>query len=216
MKLANLHFALLLAAAGAVRADPASGDVTYGATVPSTKIGISLGLGGGATGFSASEATDVTSVGETWEVRTTVGTRLPVAGELAYVGSRRSLGVAGVTGASSGETPHLFAHGIEGAARFQFPYVAGSWLLEPFAFVGVGWTHVGVDATVPAGAPMGTSDDLLVVPFGAGFSGAWHGLVLEGRFTYRSTFSDDLLKNADGSNVNLANWSVGGLIGYEF
>jgi len=59
-------------------------------------------------------------------------------------------------------------------------------------------------------------DDLLVVPFGAGFSGAWHGLVLEGRFTYRSTFTDDLLKNADGSNVNLANWSVGGLIGYEF
>ena len=58
MKLTNLLVALLLAAAAAVRADPAFADVTYGATVPSTKIGVSLGLGGGATGFSASEATD--------------------------------------------------------------------------------------------------------------------------------------------------------------
>jgi hypothetical protein len=73
-----------------------------------------------------------------------------------------------------------------------------------------------VDATVPAGSPIGTSDDILVVPFGGGVAASWNGLLLEGRFTYRATFYEDLLKKSDGSTASLANWSVGGLVGYEF
>jgi hypothetical protein len=217
MKLHNLLFALAIAAAGAVRAHSIAGDVAYGARIPPTQIGISLGLGGGVTNFAASEMTDVANVGGTWEVRATVGTRLFLAGEVAYVGSRRNIDLTGVTGSSAGETPHIFTHGIEGTARVQYPYLTGSWLVEPFAFGGLGWTHLGVDASVsPTSAIRTTSDDILVVPFGGGLSAAWNGLLFEGRFTYRPAFNEDLLRKPDGTIASLSNWSVGGLVGYEF
>jgi hypothetical protein len=157
---------------------------------------------------------DASSVGGTWEVRATVGTRHYLAGEAAYVGSRRNLNIGGVAGAA-GESPHMFSHGLEAALRAQYPYLVGNWILEPFAFGGLGWSHVGVDGIVST-SQVSDSNDLLVVPMGAGFSANWNRFVLEARFTYRSTFNDDLLVNADGSKASLSNWSTGALVGYEF
>ena len=222
MKIHTLLFApviavfFAIAAAGVARADPTTGDVSVRTRIPASQIGVSLGLGGSATGFTSSEASDVTSVGGGYELRSTIGTRLPVAAEIAYVGWRRDIALPGVTGTSAGETPHMFSNGIEGAARIQHPFSSGSWLIEPFAFGGLGWSHIGVYATLPASSPMSTSDDVLVVPFGAGVGAGWNGLMFEARFTYRATFSEDLLKKADGTTASLNNWSVGGLVGYEF
>lgn len=205
----------MIAAAGAVRADPTAEEVATGARTPPSKIGISLGLGGGVTNFASSDMSGVADVGGAWELRATVGTRGFFAAEAAYVGSRRNVNLAGVSG-NPGESPHLFSHGIEGAARVQYPYLTGEWVLEPFASAGLGWTHMGVDAIVSQTANMKTSDDLFVVPFGAGVSATWKGWVVEGRFTYRATFDQDLLVKANGETANLSNWSAGCLVGYEF
>lgn len=205
-----------IVAAGAVRADPTAGDVTVaGARVPPTRIGVSLGLGGGVTNFTSSEMTDVSDVGGAWELRATVGTRLFFAGEFAYVGTRRNVTLLGVNG-HPGEKPHVFSNGLEAAARVQYPYLTGNWLLEPFAFGGVGWNHIGVDAIVGANSPMRTSDDVLVMPFGAGISAAWKGVFVEARFTYRPAFNEDLLTKNDGTVASLTTWSTGALVGYEF
>jgi hypothetical protein len=40
--------------------------------------------------------------------------------------------------------------------------------------------------------------------------------VFDTRFTYRHTFDDHLVKNADGSDASLKNWAVTASVGYEF
>lgn len=212
------HFvvsALVLAAASALRADPIASELASQARVPPSKVGVSLGLGGGLTDFTGGDISDAVDTGGAWEVRATFGTRLFLAAEAAYVGSRRNLNLASV-GGTSGETPHLFSHGVEGTLRAQYPYLTGKWLIEPFAFGGLGYTHFSVDGVVPSGSRVSTSDDVLVVPFGAGLSAAWNGLFVEGRFTYRATFNEDLIRDANDRVLSMANWSAGALIGYEF
>ncbi|HEY6909345.1 MAG TPA: outer membrane beta-barrel protein [Myxococcales bacterium] len=214
----NLHtilFGIILAAAGATRADPVAAETSAPSRAPFTRIGMTLGIGGGVTSFTGSEMNAAVDVGGSWEVRSTIGTRLFLAGELAYVGSRRNVSMPGVTTANA-DKPHVFAHGVEGALRAQLPYVTGSWLFEPFAFGGLGWTRMGIDGIVPQGSALRTSDDVLVVPFGAGLSASWNNVFLEGRFTYRATFNEDLLARADGTAAGMGNWGVGALLGYEF
>jgi uncharacterized protein with beta-barrel porin domain len=215
MKLHTILFGIVLAAAGATRADPIAAEAsTSPSRAPFTQIGITLGIGGGLTNFTGSDMNSVVDVGGSWEVRSTIGTRLFLAGEFAYVGSRRNLSMPGVTGAA--DKPHIFSHGLEGALRAQYPYLTGSWLIEPFAFGGLGWTHLGVDGSVPAASALRTSDDILVVPFGAGLSAVWNNIFMEGRFTWRATFNEDLLAKADGTAAGMGSWGVGALVGYEF
>jgi len=213
MRIATFFLGLALAGSAAV-ADPIAGETGFAQTTPPSRIGVSLGLGGGVTDYTRTTMGDVSSVGGTWEVRTTVGTRRYLAGEAAYVGSRRNLNIAGVSG-SPNESPHVFSHGLEALLRAQYPVFAGDFIIEPFAFGGIGWSHLGVDGLV-ATSQVRDSNDLLVVPMGAGISAKWNRFVLEARFTYRSTFNDDLLVNSDGSKASLSNWSTGALVGYEF
>jgi hypothetical protein len=213
MKIASGLIAIALAAAGAARADPIAPEVTAGVRTPGTSIGISLGLGGGVTNYVGSEMTSATDVGGAFELRSTIGTRLYFAGEAAYIGSRRNINAANVNGVFGG-SPHIFSNGLEGALRVQYPVYTGAWMIEPFAFGGLGWTHYGTDEVVSS-SELRASDDVLTVPFGGGVSAAWNGLFLEGRFTYRPVFNQDLLVRS-GSSVTLDNWSAGALIGYEF
>ena len=215
MKLPTVSFALCLALAATVRANPIAAEIGEQARTPPSRIGVSLGLGGGVTNFTSSEMTSAVDVGGAYELRATFGTRLFLAGEVAYVGARRNVGLSGVSGAP-GEAPHVFSNGVEGVLRAQYPSLKGKWLLAPFAFGGLGYTHYGVDGVVAAGSNLATSDDVLAVPFGAGVMAAWNGLVLEGRFTYRAIFDEDLVTRADGTAVSMDNWSAAALIGYEF
>ncbi len=215
----NARIALLAVSLGAASAANAqlTTEVVAPSRAPISQIGIGIGLGGGVNDFVSTEMTNATDPGLAWDVRTVIGTRLPIAGEVAYVGTRRVANVAGVTGSTAGETPHIFSHGIEAAARVQYPYLTGRWLVEPFAFGGLGWTHYGVDASVaPTSTIRTTSDDVLVVPFGGGVAAAFDHFMLEGRFTYRATFNNDLLAKPDGTIASLNNWSAGATVGYEF
>ena len=53
---------------------------------------------------------------------------------------------------------------------------------------------------------------------GAGFALAYKGFVFDARFRYRQTFDDDSLFPvvSESGKADLQNWSVGGLLGYEF
>jgi hypothetical protein len=124
---------------------------------PRSGCGISLGLGGGVTNYVGSEMSNATDVGGAFELRSTIGTRLYFAGEVAFIGSRRNINAANVNGVFGG-SPHIFSNGLEGALRVQYPVYAGAWMIEPFAFGGLGWTHYGTDEVVSssrAGSPIG-------------------------------------------------------------
>lgn len=161
-------------------------------------------LGGGVTDFTQSATRDRFDVGGTWDLRVGFGSRYFVGGEVAYVGSDRS---------GNGSGADLVQNGAEGVVRVQYPYLAGRWLLEPFVFGGLGWSHLSVRDAAPG---MGKSDDIGVVPFGGGLTVGYGHVLLDARFTYRAAFDEDIAFSATDGVAGLDQWAVGASIGYEF
>lgn len=156
-------------------------------------------VGAGVTQFTDSGLSDAFDTGVTWDARLGVGNRSFLGAEVAYVGAFRSAAV--------GEND-LTAHGAEGVLRLQFPYTtSGDWLIEPFALGGIGWSHLSIDKAPPGATD---SDDIGVVPVGGGLMVGRGRLLLDGRFTYRATFSEDAFGG------DLETWAVVGSIGYQF
>ena len=104
-------------------------------------------------------------------------------------------------------------NGAEGVIRVQYPYATGRWLLEPFAFGGIGWSRLTVQNAAPG---VKDTDDIGVVPFGGGVGIGYDRFLLDARFTYRTSFSEDLPLASSGGTADLSRWAVGASIGYEF
>lgn len=192
---------LLLAAAPAVGSaqdrHPARHDLL-------TPYGEYFLLGGGVSDFTDSATRDRFDTGGTWDARLGFGNRYYVGAEIGYVGSARS-GTAG--GAD------LVTNGAEAVLRLQYPFDTGTWLVEPFAFGGLGWSHQSLRN---ASAGLKTSGDAGVVPFGAGVTLGYDRFLLDARFTYRQSFSEELSLAPGRPAADLSQWSVGASVGYEF
>jgi hypothetical protein len=169
-----------------------------------TPIGEYFLAGGGVTNYLDDTVRNRVDVGGAWDLRLGVGSRYFLGGEVAYVGSARN---------ASGLGTKLVTNGAEGVLRLQYPYESGSWLLEPFAFGGIGWTHFNVNS---AHVGQLDSDDVLEVPFGGGIMLAYNRLLFDARFTYRQTFNESLIRASDGTAASLKSWGVVGSVGYEF
>jgi hypothetical protein len=160
-------------------------------------------LGGGVTNFTNQAVRDSFNMGGAWEARVGYGTRFFVGGELAYLGVARGADTFG---------SNLLSNGGEAVVRLQYPADAGGWLIEPFAFGGIGWNHLFLKDATPK-----DSENIGVVPFGAGLTAGYGGLLLDARFAYRPTFNDqDIVLSTTGTPGNLQSWAITASIGYEF
>lgn len=195
---------LVLAAAPAVGS--AQGGRGVGSGDLLTPYGEYILLGGGVTDFTKEAVKDRFDVGGAWDLRLGFGSRYYVGGELAYVGTSAS-----GTGSASGSD--LLSNGAEAVVRIQYPYDAGGWLVEPFAFGGIGWSHLSMSDAAPG---LKDTDDIGVVPFGAGVTVGRGRLLLDARFTYRTSFDEDLAFAPNQAPASLERWAVGASIGYEF
>lgn len=206
MQAARSRFAFIagLALAAAPGLASAEGWGAPGAAGLLTPYGEYVLFGGGVTDFSDDAAKDRYDVGGTWDLRLGLGSRFYVGGELAYVGSAQR----GV-----GSNPDLLSNGAEGVLRLQYPYVTGKWLVEPFAFGGIGWRRLSLQDAAPG---LEDSDDIGVVPFGAGITLGHGRFLVDARFTYRTSFDEDLALAAGERPANLEQWAVGASVGYEF
>jgi hypothetical protein len=198
--LAALALAAALPATGSARAP--EGSDTDGDLL--TKLGEYFLVGGGVAGFTERSLDDQFDVGGTWDARLGVGSRFYVGGEVAYVGSAMD---------ADGPGSDLLANGVEGVLRLQYPYLAGRWLVEPFAFGGVGYSRLSLRDEPPG---VEKSDGVGVVPFGGGVTLGYEGVLLDVRFTYRTHFSEDLALRAGERAANLESWAAGASVGYEF
>jgi hypothetical protein len=173
-----------------------------------SKLGAGLLVGGGVEDFTDSSVRSVTGVGGSWTARAVAGTRQLVGLEGAYVGSARSLDMLGV-----GSSANLVANGIEGNVRVNVPIMLRrEQLLEPFGFVGVGWSHYQVTNTNINTADVASDDDVMALPVGGGLEYAIGRFMADARFTYKSTYYNDLMRT--GGNLN--NWGVSGQVGFSF
>lgn len=194
-------------AADAAMAGAAASEVRQG-PAPSegllTPFGEYFLAGGGVTNYIDGAVRNRVDVGGTWDVRLGFGSRYYVGAEVAYVGSARHSGSLG---------SDLVTSGVEGVVRVQYPYATGDWLLEPFVFGGAGWTHFDLGTSASG---VQSTDDVVVVPFGAGFAAAYDHFLFDTRVTYRQTFDEALLKTAVAAAPNLSSWAVTASLGYEF
>jgi hypothetical protein len=185
-----------------------------------TGIGVSTLLGGGVVQFTDSAMRGTTSnLGGLWDLHVTFGTHLPLALDVAYVGSATH-----IAGLPAGNTGTLIGSAAEGTLRWNvLPHLV--W--TPYVFGGVGYQRYDVTQTNVSlsDSGMNSSDNLLSVPAGLGF--VWrgnNGLVADLHGTYRFTWFQDLvLKNGAPINgntssdfVKLNNWQASAAIGYEF
>jgi hypothetical protein len=193
---------LLLAAAP--RVGSAQGWRDAGSRDLLTPLGEYFLVGGGVTDFSKDATKDRFDTGGAWDVRLGIGSRYYVGAEAAYVGAALN---------AKGAGPDLRMNGAEGVVRVQYPYASGRWLVEPFAFGGLGWSHLTLNNAAPG---VKDSDEIGVVPFGAGVTLAYDRFLIDARFTYRTTFNEDLALGAGQATPSLERWAVGASLGYEF
>ncbi|HET6149210.1 MAG TPA: hypothetical protein VFH68_16855 [Polyangia bacterium] len=180
----------------------------FGKTYPGSVLGAGVLLGGGVQDFSRGNIRDMTRTGGFWSARLVAGTREYVGLEAAYIGSAQSISSLGLDNDAV-----LMSNGAEGALRLNLPIVRGAGLFEPFAFGGAGWSRFHVARTAVNTSDVASNDDVLSIPYGAGMAFAYRGFMADARFTYRSTFYNDLLRTTGGS---LDTWSAGAQLGFEF
>jgi hypothetical protein len=173
-------------------------------------FGESIQVGGGVTNFLADATRDATNVGGYWDLRATFGTRSFIGGEAAYVGAAQGVRALGLDNGA-----YLAQNGVEGALRLNMPIEKGAFLLEPFVLGGIGWAHYGIQSANFNNSSMKDTAEVLTVPVGGGFAFGYEHLILDGRFTYRPAFNDDLM-TAGNSSAGLQNWTAGMTIGYEY
>ncbi len=183
-------------------------------------MGVSVLLGGGVAQFTNSTMRGTTSnLGGLWDLHVTFGTHLPLALDLAYVGSATHIG-----GLPTGNTATLIGSAAEGTLRWN---VLPNFAWTPYIFGGVGYQRYDVTggSVSLSDSGMNSGDNLLSVPAGLGF--VWrgnNGLVADVHGTYRFTWFQDLvlangapITGTSSSNfVKMNNWGASASIGYEF
>jgi opacity protein-like surface antigen len=178
---------------------------------PMTKVGVGAMVGGGVTGFMDQQTRAFTDPGGSWEARASVGTRLPLALEAAYLGSAQNISALGLASAAK-----LVGNGAEATARFNFTRRA----IQPYVFAGMGWTHYQITNAASNTSSLRDNDDVLTVPAGVGVSFRLaQSLLLDVRGTARATFNDDMLDGPyanTGQDARLHSWNAGARLGWEF
>jgi hypothetical protein len=174
-------------------------------------MGVSIQGGGGVNDFTGSSSRGVTNLGASWDIRAVLGTRRILALEGAYIGSSRSLSTASF----AANNMNLISNGFEGALRLNAPFLEREVLVEPFAFVGAGWSHYYF-SNVNNGLVLSNTDSVGTIPMGGGLAVGYRGFLAEARFTYRSVYDDDQIVVANAGRLGLDNWNAGLMIGFEF
>jgi hypothetical protein len=180
-----------------------------GAYQPQSGVGVAVSAGGGVADFTNNTLRSNTGTAGSWQISVAAGTREYVGVEADYVGAAQSINGFGL--ANSGT---LARNGLEGLVRVNAPFFAKKTLLEPYIFGGVGWAHYTITNVTIVTADLVSFDNVLTVPFGAGFSVGYKGFIGDLRFTYRPTFFDNLVSGLSGNSLN--NWNAGAQVGYEF
>jgi hypothetical protein len=180
-------------------------------TEPKRSRMMTLSVGGGLGNFSKDDMQGRTGMSAAYEARLAIGTNSIFGVEIAYVGTAAEIQTLGLD-----DDAMLISNGGEGLARLNL----GTFDFQPYVVGGASWVRYNVVNESFNTSDVRGGDDVLAIPFGGGISTylGQSGLVLDGRFTYRATFDDELVRptsgNSDGSD--LSNWMATLRLGYNF
>ncbi|HEX5064040.1 MAG TPA: hypothetical protein VFV99_31890 [Kofleriaceae bacterium] len=187
------------------------------------KYGIAISAGGGVADWFSGGMRDLTGTSGTWDVRLYFGLRSQLGAEVAYVGRASSLDTP-FNAAINSTT--LYGNGVEVLGRLN---VVPDMAVQPFVFLGVGWTRFNTtDTLVLADTGVNDSSDTLAFPLGAGVDWkAPFGLLVDARFAFIPTTNDDFIANGQtvvinnvpvvtGGFLDLDSWNFSANVGYAF
>jgi len=169
---------------------------------------VAVEVGGGYASFGAKGLRDITQNGGEWDFRLVLGARSPFGVELGYVGTANQL-----NGRMSGVDPNtvILSDAFEGDLRLSTP----AWRrfpLQVFGFAGAGYNRFDLTNSRFNNGQL-KEDNTFVLPAGGGLQiNFTPHLALDGRFTYRAIFDEDLM----GRNHNADMYTATGRIGYLF
>jgi len=177
-----------------------------------TGIGVSAILGGGVSGFTDKTMRSTTAdVGGLWDLRVTIGSHIPLALDVSYLGTATD-----IRNMPAGQSSTLIGTTAEAALRYNIlPHY--DW--NPYVFAGAGWQHYDVTGDRPQLTGMASSDDLIEFPVGTGVAYRRSGFVADLRGTFRATTEENLVVTNPATNSNFApmhTWEASAALGYEF
>lgn len=178
--------------------------------------GFALAAGGGVSGFTSETARDATQDGGGWDVRATIGTRLPVAAEIAYIGSAQSIDALGLDDGAV-----LVGNGVQGNLRLN---VLTETAVQPFIYAGAAWRRYDLANTDTNTSSVAGNDDVVEFPIGIGLAYRYRGFLLDTRGEFRAATNEDLMPSltasrglaGDDNNASLHRWGVTANLGVEF
>ncbi len=182
-------------------------------------IGVGIQAGGGVVGFVDDSLRGTTgAVGGMWSVRGALGTHVPLALELAYMGSATPIDT------EFGRADALMlGTAVEAAVRYN---IAPRRTWSPYLFGGIGWQRYSIDDTAfqLSDVGIGNRDDLLVMPIGVGFAYRTGPIVTDMRGTFRAATGAGLvletpelsLSTGAGQFAPMHTWDASLNVGYEF
>ena len=179
-----------------------------------SEYGFALTAGGGVSGFTDATARDATRDGGGWDVRATIGTKLPVAAEVSYLGSAQRIDALGLD-----NNAMLVGNGVQADVRLN---VMTGVSVQPFIYAGAAWRRYDVTNTSANTSDVASSDNVVEFPVGVGFAYRRHGLILDARGEFRPATNEDLMPalrsdtTRDANQASLHRWGVNANIGYEF
>jgi len=135
---------------------------------PAARPAVSAGVG--VDSFLGTTVRSIVGPGPSWNVRASMGSLPDIRIELVYAGSSQALSGSGMDGG------RLVAHGVHGLLR---PNVFPNSVLEPFFYIGAGWSRFHV--TGSAAGELRSPDHVLEVLFGFGAARRFGRFVLDAR-----------------------------------
>jgi hypothetical protein len=166
--------------------------------------------GGGYASFGAKGLRDITQNGGTWDARFVLGVHTVLGAELAYVGTANQLN-GRMPGINNNTV--IVSNAFEGNLRLATPALR-IVPVQAFAFGGAGYNRFsltnesGVNNSILHGG-----DSTFVLPFGGGIQGnIGEHVTVDGRFTYRAQFDENLL----GRDHNADQYTISFRAGYVF
>lgn len=178
---------------------------------PLTRVGVGTSIGGGVEGFTDDRLAETAGTGAAWNLRVTVGTRLPFALEAAYDGSAQT-----VTARQLDRTALLISTGLEAGVRFN---LRAGGLVSPYVATGVGWRRYDLPGFAADANGMADHDDVLELPVGVGLAFRLGGTTLDARAQYRFASGSDLARDGamamGDDHLDLNRWGVSANLGVE-
>jgi len=177
-------------------------------------LGFALTGGGGVSGFTDNSARDATRDGGGWDVRATIGTRVPLGGEVSYLGSSQSIDALGLE-----DDARLVGNGLQANLRVNLTTRSA---VQPFFIAGVAWRHYDLTNIDTNMSDVSDHDNVAEFPLGAGVAYHYRGLVVDARGEYRPTVGAEMIPSLVQDSVTndneaaLHRWGVTANLGYEF